>query len=130
MGHPLVERVVAERKRHAWSVRRAAAEGGISNQTWGDFEKSGKLGDAMQLGVARAFGWPTDWADDPPPTATAAVDESVLAFATAAALVADRNNALLDTLSEKMDRVLSLLLELRDRPQVPHPAEQVFDAAP
>lgn len=54
--------VIAERKARRWSVRRAAAEGGIANQTWGNYEKSRTpLTDTIHAAVVRAFNWPENW---------------------------------------------------------------------
>lgn len=62
----LHEHVRNERNRRGWSVRRAASEGGISNTTWGVFESSGQVTDAIRVGIAQAFGWPTTWPEGPP----------------------------------------------------------------
>lgn len=131
----LVERVQAERRRHAWSVRQAASRGGISNTTWSLFEKDGRVTDSVRRGVAAAFEWSGDWPEELPAAPRSPVADSLDAdgidyrrVVTAAALVADRNNALLDTLDEKLDRLIELALEIRAMPVVgPHPAEQVFD---
>lgn len=62
----LAAHVEAERNRRGWSVRGAAQRGGISNQTWGTFEKGGVVTNKVRAGVAEAFGWPTTWPESPP----------------------------------------------------------------
>lgn len=136
MSKRLVAAVAAERRRHAWSVRKAAEHGGISNTTWQAFENTGKVTDAVRRGVANAFGWDKDWPESPPaaPTAATGLESDGVdyrAVVTAAALIADQNNALLDTLNEKLDRLIDLALEWRAAQSLePHPGEQVFDVAP
>lgn len=66
MTNPLRELVAAERRRHGWSIRRAAEHGGISNTHWGRFEKGGDITAGVRVAVARAFNWPTDWDEHPP----------------------------------------------------------------
>lgn len=61
-----VEAVVAERRRRGWSVRTAAIAGGVSNTTWGTFERTGAITPAVQRAVVTAYGWPADWWDNPP----------------------------------------------------------------
>lgn len=63
------------RKRVQWeirvrglSVRRAAALGHLSNQAWGSWLNGGNLTNAMRVSVAKAFGWDTDWPENPPLT--------------------------------------------------------------
>lgn len=62
----LHEHVRNERNRRGWSVRSAATAGGISNTTWGGFESTGRVTDAVRIGVAQAFDWPTTWPESPP----------------------------------------------------------------
>jgi hypothetical protein len=66
-----VEAVIAERRRRGWSIREAARIGGTSNQTWGLYERTGDMSNAMRRAIPQAFGWSTGWETDPPaPTAT------------------------------------------------------------
>ncbi len=60
------ERVTLERTHRAWSVRTAASRGGISNETWGRYEKGGKLTPDMRAAIAKAFDWSADWPENPP----------------------------------------------------------------
>jgi transcriptional regulator with XRE-family HTH domain len=71
----LRERVKRERRLRGWSVRRAATEsdknpniGGISNTTWGQYEKAGVLSDTIRVAISIAFGWPRDWPVNAPAT--------------------------------------------------------------
>ena len=60
----IADRVRRERLGRGWSVRQAAAAGGISNTYWGEFEDYKRsLTPLIANAVARAFGWPEDWAD-------------------------------------------------------------------
>lgn len=63
----LRERVIHERKLRFPSQRQASAAGRISNTTWGRFETSGEVTPAIRKAVARAFEWPKDWPENPPP---------------------------------------------------------------
>lgn len=58
-------RVRDERFARGWSVRRAAQEGGVSNQTWGSYENGGPLTVRMRAAVQRAFSWPATWPEEP-----------------------------------------------------------------
>lgn len=60
-----LERVRAERLSRGWSVRRAAAEGGVSNTTWANYEAGGELTNRMREAVQRAFDWPGTWPEQP-----------------------------------------------------------------
>lgn len=62
----LRQRVTAWRTRRGLSIRRAATLGGISNETWGRYEETGKLTPTIRSAVASAFGWPADWPENPP----------------------------------------------------------------
>lgn len=56
------DRVRRARQVRGWSIRRAAAEGDISNETWGKFERARlPISDAVRRGVAKAFDWPGGW---------------------------------------------------------------------
>lgn len=57
------EKVIAERKRrNDMSVRAAATEGGVSNQTWSNYENAKtRLSPTMRAAVAQAFSWPSQW---------------------------------------------------------------------
>lgn len=69
------EIVTIERKRRALSVRGVSVLAGISNQTWGQFEKGEtSLTPTVQYGVAKAFGWPTDWPESKLPDYVAPSD--------------------------------------------------------
>jgi hypothetical protein len=60
------DRVRHERLRREWSVRKAAAEGKISNTYWGEFEDYRRpLTPLIAAAVALAFGWSPTWADEP-----------------------------------------------------------------
>jgi transcriptional regulator with XRE-family HTH domain len=62
----LRERVRAERRARGWSIRTAAANGGISNTAWGDWEANRRdIGDGVQAGIAQALAWPLNWPDLP-----------------------------------------------------------------
>jgi transcriptional regulator with XRE-family HTH domain len=63
----VVKRVKAERQRRGWSQRAAAEAGGVSNQTWSNFEVSGIVTDKMRSAVVAAYGWPVDWPEELPP---------------------------------------------------------------
>lgn len=73
-GDELRERVRWEREHvRAWSLRETEAHaraGGepISGQTWSVYEKGGPLTRKVRRGVAAAFGWGTDWPENPPAT--------------------------------------------------------------
>ena len=55
--------VKRERERRGWSIRDAANHGGISNETWGRFEHSGRITNKVRQAVAEAFDWPLTWPD-------------------------------------------------------------------
>lgn len=57
------DRVAKARKARGWSIRTAAQNGGISNQTWGVFEGGGNITPAIQRAVMQAFDWPADWVE-------------------------------------------------------------------
>jgi hypothetical protein len=73
----LAERVQAERRLRGWSIRTASTKGGISNQTWGIFERTGIVKDGMQAAVMQAFGWPATWSTEPPSLPLSQLDEMV-----------------------------------------------------
>jgi hypothetical protein len=58
--------VRAERQRRNLSLSRAGALGGISGQTWANYEASAKLTKGMKTAIAKAFSWPHGWEDAPP----------------------------------------------------------------
>jgi hypothetical protein len=61
----LAELIATERRHRGWSVRRAAAEGGVSNQLWGQVEQGQtRLGHKMHRAVMQAFNWPETWQSD------------------------------------------------------------------
>lgn len=61
----LADRVRHERLRRGWSVRDAAAAGGISNTYWGQFEDYKQpLTPTIAAAVARAFDWEDTWPDE------------------------------------------------------------------
>lgn len=64
---PLAARVWVERYRRYWSIRDAAEGSGVSNQTWSSWEKvGGPPSEKVRAAVARRFGWPSDWPENPP----------------------------------------------------------------
>jgi transcriptional regulator with XRE-family HTH domain len=60
LGHDDVKR---ERERRGWSIRDAAHHGGISNETWGRYEHSGRITPRIRQAVSEAFDWPLSWPD-------------------------------------------------------------------
>lgn len=55
-----------ERIRRGWSQREAARRGQVSNTMWSMFESyQRELTPAVVEAIARAYGWPMTWADDP-----------------------------------------------------------------
>lgn len=103
----VVERLKLERRLRGWSIRQAAHEAGVSNQTWGMCERSGVIGDAMQLGVMRAFSWPANWQIYVPPAPHPVADET-------SALRAELRG-LRDQLTEVLEVMADLVGELRAR---------------
>lgn len=61
-----MERVVSERRRRGWSARDAATAGRISNTSWSRAESSGEVSAKMRGAVSVAYGWETDWPENPP----------------------------------------------------------------
>lgn len=57
------KRVEAERRRRGWSIRRAAIEAGISNETWRLFESGERTSDATEAAITQVFEWPENWAE-------------------------------------------------------------------
>lgn len=58
------DKVLRERRKRGWSVRKAAIAGHISNTTWGRYESGElELSGAIRNAIAVAFGWPSDWPD-------------------------------------------------------------------
>jgi hypothetical protein len=93
------QRVVDERRRLGWSVRRAAeqataAGAQISNTKWGDYEKGGELG-IMRGAVAAAYGWPIDWPEQAP-----SVEEPPVAMWTAV----ESLSSVVGTLADLLER--------------------------
>lgn len=74
-----VDAVKRERNLRGWSAREAADHGGISNTTWGKYEKTGILTDAMQQAIMRAFDWEPTWAETQTKVAATSPDPDVLA---------------------------------------------------
>lgn len=75
----LADRVRRERLRREWSVRDAAAAGGISNTYWGQFEDYRQpLTPLIAAAVARAYGWNDDWADEVAAADVSQYDELVV----------------------------------------------------
>lgn len=73
-----VERIQLERKLRGWSIRTAASQGGISNQTWSTYETGGAITDGIRRAVRQAFEWPQDWPDNlPAPPMTLGVEEEL-----------------------------------------------------
>lgn len=71
------EKVLQERRKRGWSVRRAAGAGHISNTTWGRYEAGDlELSGAIHNAIAVAFGWPHDWPDREVPDWDAAVEDA------------------------------------------------------
>ena len=59
----------AERLRRGWSLREAGDAGGTSHSQWDRIERNeARREHDMRTAVARAFGWPDDWIENPPPT--------------------------------------------------------------
>lgn len=92
-----VERVREEVRLRNMSVRQAAAAGGISNTTWGDFYTTGIATPKIRDAVARAFGWELDWPDNPPPLPEARDDQVMSMLKT----LLNR----IDDLEQKVDRL-------------------------
>jgi hypothetical protein len=77
----LVARVRAELKLRNWSTRKAEVEsGGIASATtfgnW--FAKGGPPTPKVREALARAFEWPDDWPENPPPLQRSRHDPDVL----------------------------------------------------
>ena len=72
-----VERVREEVRLRNMSVRQAAAAGGVSNTTWGDYYATGIATPKMREAVARAFDWQLDWPENPPPLPEAREDQLI-----------------------------------------------------
>jgi hypothetical protein len=52
------------------SVSQAAGAAGISNTSWGEWERGKRtLSDGVRMAVAQTFDWPTTWDQAPPPVA-------------------------------------------------------------
>jgi transcriptional regulator with XRE-family HTH domain len=63
----LPDRVRQERELRGLSVRKAAELGGVSNETWGKYERQlTGLSPKIRTAVATVFGWPMDWPERPP----------------------------------------------------------------
>ncbi len=74
MTDDLRERVALERKLRYKSDRAAATAGGVANTTWSRWMNGDDLTDGMRQAVAKAFNWPPDWPENPPPTPLACGD--------------------------------------------------------
>jgi hypothetical protein len=61
----LNEQVAREREERGWSYSQAGERGKLSRETWRVYERDGKLTATVRKGVARAFGWPLDWPENP-----------------------------------------------------------------
>lgn len=71
---------------------------GVSNTTWGSWENGDRsLSGRVRVAVAKAFDWPTDWAENPPPAPT------VTGQVTAVEVMAR-----LDAIDEKINRLVGL----------------------
>lgn len=81
------------------SVRQAAGAAGISNTSWGEWERGLRaLSDGVRMAVARTFDWPTTWDQGPPPVANMPTG-SVSAVEVMARL---------DAIDEKINRLVGL----------------------
>lgn len=73
------DKVLRERRKRGWSVRKAAIAGHISNTTWGRYESGElELSGAIRNAIAVAFGWPSDWPDRDVPDWDHAVQDATL----------------------------------------------------
>ena len=62
------EIVRAERLRRGWSLREAGDAGGTSHSQWDRIERNeARKPMEMRMSVCRAFDWPIDWVENPPP---------------------------------------------------------------
>lgn len=64
-GDALADRVRREREQRGWSLARAGAAGGVTDETWRAYEKTGHLTPRMRAAVTEAFGWPPGWYEGP-----------------------------------------------------------------
>jgi transcriptional regulator with XRE-family HTH domain len=97
----LVERVGAELRARGLTARQAAVKGGGSNTTWSAWlQEGGRPGPTLQQAVAKAFGWSTDWPDNPPPFVTPEQQASI--------------DSLKDEISQLRDVVGSLLQQVEE----------------
>ena len=73
--------VRSERLRRGWSMREAAQVGGCSHTYWDSIERGEARKPVLVRNVvAKAFGWPDDWIENPPPPpAVIERDDQVLA---------------------------------------------------
>jgi hypothetical protein len=79
-------------------VRQASALAGVSNTTWGSWENGDRSrAGRVRVGVAKAFGWSTDWVENPPPAPTVT-----------GTITAEQVMARLDELDEKINRLAGL----------------------
>lgn len=92
------ERVAVERRLRGLSARDASIKGGVSNSTWSDWESGRRpLSPRLRSAVAQAFGWSTDWVENPPPA------PDVVGTVAAAEVMAR-----LDAIDEKINRLVGL----------------------
>ena len=103
----VVERVKAERQWRGWSMRAAAEAGGISNQSWSTFERTGVVTNGIHAAVIRAFSWPGDWQTNLPeipdrnPAETSALRAEI--------------QGLRQQMTEVLEVMVDLVVELRAR---------------
>lgn len=57
----LKQRVIHERERRGLSISGAARAGGVSHETWRQFETTGNVTPSVIRMVASAFAWPLGW---------------------------------------------------------------------
>lgn len=81
MSTDLAGLVARERlRRGLTSVRKAALRASelgapLSNETWSNFERTGRVTDSVRHAVATTFGWQDDWPEHPPPELEAEAEE-------------------------------------------------------
>ena len=100
------ERVIDERIRRGWSIREAAAHGGVSNTTWARYEQTGNLTGRMRQAVALAYSWTVDWPDTPDtaePATAPEPDDELTEIASKVDRLADSIDAVLATTADRRD---------------------------
>lgn len=85
----------------------AAQVGGISNTTWGTFERSGEITPGVHRAVMQAFGWPVDWDVNLPPAPARQPDD--------VAELRSEIQGLRAQLAEVLELTTALVVELRQR---------------